>query len=168
MASRTMKKAVVSRKQPVAIKTMPWVVWLVVLMLVITGVGATPAGYSMLVDPSGAGLGMDTEWLSTNIFPNFLVPGIFLFGLIGIGSLLVALFLVWRPNWKWAQALNPFRKMHWSWTAAMGLGLALVVWITVQVLSVELFSVLQPTFFAFGVATMVIMALPAVRRHYTA
>lgn len=168
MASRTMKQPVPSSKKVAQVQSRPWVLWLVVLMLVITGIGALPNGWGLITDPSGASLGMSTEWLSAPIFPNFFVPGLFLFSVIGLGSLLVALLIIWRPDWRWAQALNPVRAQHWVWTAAMGIGLALMVWITVQMLSVKFFSWLQPTFFLTGAATMIIMALPAVRRYFKA
>lgn len=38
-------------------------------------IGAIPAGYSMIVEPNGSGLGMTTEILAGSPFTNFFIPG---------------------------------------------------------------------------------------------
>jgi len=43
-----------------------------------TGIGAIPAGYNMLTDTSGQGLGMSTSLLENSPLDSFLLPGLFL------------------------------------------------------------------------------------------
>ena len=46
---------------------------------VVLGIGALGAGQAFVRDRSGAALGMDSGWLDGSPFPDFLVPGLFLF-----------------------------------------------------------------------------------------
>ena len=94
------------------------IIWLGILQAFI-GVGAVPAGIVMIYNPSGSDLGMTVEMLINSPFANFLIPGIFLLGLNGIGSLIGALasFLRYRSAGK----------------IAIGLGLFLILWIFIQV-----------------------------------
>ena len=85
------------------------------------GIGAVPAGFLFIVDPTGASLGFPLEWLADTPFKNYLVPGIFLFGVNGIGSLTGA-FLTFRRHWL-------------ASLAAVGLGAFLIGWIAVQVIA---------------------------------
>ena len=62
------------------------------------GIGAVPAGISMIFDPSGGSLGMSLDMLTNTPFSDFLIPGIFLLAINGIGSLIggAASFLRYR------------------------------------------------------------------------
>lgn len=88
------------------------------------GIGAVPAGFLFIVDPTGAGLGFPSDWLATlatTPFKNYLVPGIFLFSVNGIGSL--------------TGAFLTFRRHRLASLVAFGLGAFLMSWIVVQVLT---------------------------------
>lgn len=147
----------------------PWTLWVVVGLLVFIAIGAVAAGFSMIVDPTGAGLGMTTDWLESPFFADYLIPGLFLFLVNGLGSLFAAAALIWRPGWAWAERLNPYRRQRWPWTLAVALGLVYMVWITIQVLSIpSMFSFLQPTVFLIGMAIVVLMIEPRMRRAFAA
>jgi hypothetical protein len=60
------------------IKDKRLIIWLGILQAFI-GVGAVPAGILMIINPSGSDMGMTVEMLVNSPFPNFLIPGIFLF-----------------------------------------------------------------------------------------
>jgi len=86
---------------------------------IFVGIGAAPAGMSMITDPSGSGLGMPLEILVNSPFPDFLVPGIFLLLVNGIGSLI--------------GAVASFRRFRLAGEIAVVLGTFLIFWIIVQV-----------------------------------
>ena len=88
------------------------------------GIGAIPAGAMLIIDPSGGPLGMTTDALAGSPFPNFLIPGIFLLLVNGIGSLIGAVLT--------------FRKHPQADVVAIGLGAFLMAWIVVQVWSMGL------------------------------
>lgn len=146
--------------------TRPWQLYVTVGLLAFVGIGALPAGLAFIVDPSGALLGLPADLLNSPIFPDFLVPGLFLFFVIGIGSLLAAAFLLWRPAWGWPNRLNPFRRQQWHWALAFAVGCTLMIWIVVQLFSITLDSFLQPFIFAIGAAIVMLLLLPGMRGYY--
>ncbi|MBN1122667.1 MAG: hypothetical protein JXJ17_16435 [Anaerolineae bacterium] len=98
-----------------------WLNIVLCVLQVFIGIGAIPAAVVLISDPSGAGLGMSMDMLVGSPFPNFLIPGIFLLMVNGVGSLIGA-FL-------------SFRRHEYASLAAMGLGLFLIMWIIIQVIS---------------------------------
>ena len=64
-----------------------WPAILLGIIQIFIGIGAVPAGIAMIVDPSGNKLGMSLEMLTNSPFSDFLIPGIFLLVVNGIGSL---------------------------------------------------------------------------------
>lgn len=108
------------------------------LIQIFVAIGALPAGYAMITDPSGKSLGMTTDMLAGSHFHNFLVPGIFLFTVNGIFHLVAGILSI--------------KKKKYTWLPGTALGIALIIWITVQVFSVNMSSFLQPLFFIIGIA----------------
>jgi len=83
------------------------------------GIGAVPAGIAMISDPSGRGLGMPLEMLANSPFSDFLIPGVFLLVINGIGSLL--------------GGIASFKRYRCAGEIAAGLGTFLILWIAAQV-----------------------------------
>lgn len=148
-----------------AVRRRPWSVWVVVALMIILALGALPVGWSMVTDPSGAGMGMSTDWLKPP-FESYFLPGIFLLLGMGAANLFAAALLLLRPQWGWAERLNPFNSQEWPWTLAMAMGVFVMVWIAVQVVSVTLYSFLQPAVFIAGLLIFTLMWLPTTRRAY--
>lgn len=94
-------------------------VWFTGTLQALLAIGAIPAGLGFILDPTGSEIGMSPEMLAGSPFPDFLVPGIVLFLVNGIGSL--------------AGAVLTFRRHALAGKAAMGLGVFLMAWIVVQV-----------------------------------
>jgi hypothetical protein len=89
------------------------------ILQMFVGIGAVPAGMAMISDPSGRSLGMDLEMLVNSPFADFLIPGVFLLLVNGIGSVL--------------GAITSFRRHRYAGEIAAGLGTFLMVWIAAQV-----------------------------------
>jgi len=112
------------------------------------GVGALPAGYVMIADPSGQKLGMYLQMLSNSPFSNFLIPGMFLFSINGLGSLIGGIISIKRTK------LTDL--------VAIGLGTFLIVWILVQFYWIG-FHWLQAVYFILGIVEVVLGL--RIRRH---
>lgn len=112
------------------------------IIQIFVATGALPAGYAMMADPSGKGLGMTTEMLAHSPFGSFLIPGIFLFTVNGLFQLIAGILTLKRRNYMWLPGI--------------GLGIALLIWIIVQVLSIGLNSVLQPVYFGIGLIEIIL------------
>jgi hypothetical protein len=92
--------------------------WLGILQMFI-GIGAVPAGIAMISDPSGRSLGMPLEMLVNSPFADFLIPGVFLLVVNGIGTLL--------------GGIASFKRHRFAGEIAAGLGTFLMLWIAAQV-----------------------------------
>jgi len=113
----------------------PGFVWIGIAAQVFVGVMAVPVGLVMVLEPNGSPLGIPHEWVADSVFGSFLVPGLFLLLVNGIGQLVAAALAVMRtPSAPWLMG---------------AFGVVLMAWIVVQVLVIPL-SVLQPIIFALG------------------
>lgn len=101
------------------------------------GVGAVGGGMMAILNPQGPG-GMPTEALKNSPFSDYLIPGIILFAVIGIGNLFSALVILFRPRF------HVYVSSVFSW--------ALVIWIIVQCIMLNTVVYLHVIFFIIGLA----------------
>ena len=118
------------------------------VLQIFIGIGAIPAGFIMIVDPSGQKLGMYVQMLSNSPFANFLIPGLFLFSINGLGSLIGGIMSIKR-----AKLTELF---------AIGLGTFLIIWLLVQFYWIG-FHWLQAFYFALGIVELLLGL--RIRRH---
>ncbi|MCX7783944.1 MAG: hypothetical protein N2318_09935 [Meiothermus sp.] len=135
-------------------------------VLAFVAVGALYGGYSFLSDPSGGKMGIPTEWLSRTGFSDYFIPGLILFAVLGVLPLLTVVLLWLRPDWGWMQGLENLFHVHWVWGLAFGIGLAQMIWIVYQVVTMGLLFWLQPTMFGMGLLICGLCLLPSVRAHF--
>ena len=81
--------------------SLPGIARLAVVLEVFLGLGALFGGGALILAPDGHLLGMPVKLLAGSPFPSSLVPGIILFGLIGVAPLMAAAITLRR------QALAP-------------------------------------------------------------
>jgi hypothetical protein len=111
-------------------------------LLAINGAGAVYGGILLATDPTGWKLGMPTSILQYSPFSDFLVPGLLLLIIIGVGSLLVcALTLVKARGYA-------------TWTIFMGFTLS--IWIAVQMLMLRDVHALHLIYAFIGILLIVI------------
>ncbi|MGE7111172.1 hypothetical protein [Lysinibacillus sp. NPDC047702] len=111
-------------------------------LLLLVAIGAIPAGIGFISKPDGSNLSMSVNLLKDSPFKDFLIPGILLLTIHGLGSLLGS-FL-------------SFKHHSFAITVTLVLGFAMVVWIVAQVYWLGLKSILQPTFFVVGVIEIIL------------
>ena len=104
--------------------------------LVLLGVGALAGGIALVLRPDGSVMHFDVQLLAGSPFTDYLVPGLILGGLFGIGSLVVAVMGLRRSR------LAPF--------LAFAIGSAQMIWIIVELAIIKEVSLLHPMFFAVG------------------
>lgn len=97
--------------------------------------GAIVGGLAAIIHPQ-APLGMRVEELQDFPFPDFFIPGLILFGVIGLGNL--------------AGAVVVARQGAWADQVSGGLGAALMVFIAVQCFMLGAIVFLHVLYFAFG------------------
>lgn len=88
------------------------------VLLVFQGLGAVGGGLALMLGPQGQIIPLSVSMLAGSAFSSYFVPGLILFAVLGLGPLAVAA-LAWRRH-GWAPFLT------------LGVGLALLIWLSVQ------------------------------------
>lgn len=111
-----------------------------VVLDVILGIGAVGGGLALMLGPHGEILPLPISRLKGSPFDSYFGPGLILFTVLGVGPIAVAL-LTWRRQ-RWAPLLT------------FGVGLALLIWMGVEVAIIGYASdpPLQPIYIGLGVA----------------
>lgn len=104
------------------------------------GLGALGGGFMLVRDPSGSALELPMSLLEGSPFSDFLIPGIFLLAVNGIGSLIGA-------------GLS-FTRRRYAQEIAIILGAILVAWIVIQVVIIRSFHWLHVLYFILGVVEL--------------
>jgi uncharacterized BrkB/YihY/UPF0761 family membrane protein len=128
----------------------PAALYLYVLGAAFLGVSALFGGGNLMFNPTGSTLNMSLELLSGTPFGDFLIPGLILFSVFGVGSFVV-LFGV-------------LRRHRWAWFASVGLGIALVGWIVTQIFLIQTVNVLHLVYGGLGVILAVLSLTPSFRK----
>ncbi len=104
------------------------------------GLGALAGGFGLVKDPSGSALGVPLSFLEGSPFPDFLIPGIFLLAVNGVGSMIGAVL--------------SFIRRRYAQEIAIVLGAILVAWIVIQVVIIRSFSWMHILYFILGVVEL--------------
>jgi hypothetical protein len=114
----------------------PWYAWVAAVAAAFTGIAAIPVGLLFLGDPSGAAIGIPQGWIEATVFGTYVIPGLYLLLVNGVGMLVLAA-LIWRRHWAA------------PWLTGI-LGVGLVIWILVQLAVMPETMVLQWIFLGVG------------------
>ena len=125
----------------------PTTLYLYLLGALALGLSAMIGGGMLILDPSGERLSIPLSYLDGSPFSNYLVPGIILFSVFGVGSFVVIYGLI--------------RRFPYSWPAALGLGFGQVVWIAVQIAIIGEMNLLHLIYGGLGL-TLGLLALALV------
>ena len=101
------------------------------------GLGAVGGGLGLVLEPSGANLGMPLEMLNHSPFSDFLVPGLVLLIVNGFGSI--------------AGSVSSFNLFRYTAEIALALGAFLVAWILFQVYWIHSFHWLHALYLSLGI-----------------
>ncbi len=142
------------------------VVRLLLGMHIFLSIGALFGGGAFILGPDGRLIQMPFSHLKDSPFQSFLVPGILLFTTLGIYPLAVGYGLWKRPAWRWPNSINPFKWMHWCWAGALSVGVATIIWITVQMVWVPI-GVVHIFYLLYGIGLLAVTLHPGVRRFYS-
>ncbi|WP_185974782.1 hypothetical protein [Deinococcus detaillensis] len=134
--------------------------------LIFLGVSALFGGIILVSSPSGAGPSIPLSVLRYSPFSDFLMPGLILGTVFGVGSIGAVLALWMRPAWPLGTALTRFTGEHWAWSVAVALGLGQIIWIVTQILMLRELNVVQVLYGSLGVLIVVLACLPGVRQYF--
>ncbi len=145
----------------------PQALWPLVGAMAFLALGAFVGGISFVADPSGAGLGARLSWLDETPVNDFLLPGVFLLLVFGIGTLLVMAGLVSRFTPRVLRPLERWIGFRWSWTGTIAIGLMLVLWILYEFTIFPDRIALQPILIGVGALMAGTPFVTSMRAYYT-
>jgi len=137
-----------------------------IYLLGFLGFGALGGGGALVISPSGHLIGMPLSLLEKSPFNNFLIPGFILFLLLGIAPCLLIFALIRKPPSVFAEKLNCYHDMHWSWTFSIYIAFLLIAWIQLEMVFLQAVSWLHTFYMLLAVAILLVALLPTVRRQY--
>lgn len=134
----------------------PASVYALLASLLIQGLSGVGGGVALVADPSGGIIGLPISWLRASPLESYLVPGVFLFFALGVLPLVVV-YTVWI-------------RLPWAWFASALVGLALIVWILVEILIIgyQPEPPLQLIYGILGVTIFFLALLPSVETYCVA
>ncbi|MGM0588078.1 MAG: hypothetical protein ACQETE_06685 [Bacteroidota bacterium] len=108
-------------------------------------------GGALIGDPTGDALQLPTSLLAGTPFPDFLIPGLILFSVLGIFPLIVC--------------IGSWQRRTWAWPGAVLVSIALIIWIGVEIAMIGYASEppLQLIYGLVGIALLILTLLPSVR-----
>ncbi len=111
-----------------------------VVLDAVLGIGAFGGGLALMLGPHGEILPLPVSLLKGSPFDSYCGPGLILFTVLGVGPLAVAL-LAWRRQ-RWAPLLT------------VGVGVALLIWLAVEIAIIGYANdpPLQPIYIGLGIA----------------
>lgn len=143
----------------------PVMLWFLLFNLLYLGFGGLYGGIAMLTDPSGSSLDF-AEILPLLPVPDYTLPGLFLFFILGLLPLFLIYALLACPKWTWAETLFRWSGHHWTWASTLTLGIILVLWLVIEGLLIEFNSPIQYITAVNGFLIILLVSLPGVRRLY--
>jgi len=111
------------------------------------GIGAVAGGFGAVMDPSGESMGATTEMLKVGPFRDFLIPGLFLLVVNGLGNL--------------AAAVGAWRRYAFQPYVSSGLGVVMMLWIVIQVIVLQSVVALHVATFLLGMAVTLVALILA-------
>jgi len=127
----------------------PKLLWPLLVLLVLQGIGGLFGGGALVLDPSGDLLGMASS-VDPSPFPDFLIPGLILLVLLGLVPLVVAYGL--------------YRGRAWAWFGSFAIGCALVIFELTEVAVIG-YNFQQVIWGPIGLLIALLAITPAVQ-HY--
>ena len=113
-----------------------------IVLMMVTALNALATGYSFMVDPSGAGLGMSTSFIQNSPFTDFFIPGIILFIFNGLTNIVTSIIAIRKGK---------------DYSLLISLqGLILLGWIIIQFTMVEIFHPLHLIMGIIGACLIII------------
>lgn len=119
-------------------------------MHIFVGIGAIFGGLAAIINPQEP-LGMSAKYLKNSPFNNYLIPGIILFTIIGLGNISGGLMLRF--------------KLRFQGYISCVFSCALVIWIVVQCIMLNAVAFLHILFFIIGLIEVTLSMFILIEQH---
>jgi hypothetical protein len=144
----------------------PKLIYLLMSLMLLQAISALPSAFMLIIRPSGELLGMPLSHLQHSPFNDFLIPGLFLFLVLGVLPLIIFIALVRPFKSRFFETLNIYRDQNWAWTFSYYTGIILVMWINLQLLMIRQWDFLHLFYSSLGLLIIVVVHYPSVVKFY--
>jgi uncharacterized BrkB/YihY/UPF0761 family membrane protein len=127
----------------------PLLSWVLFALLVLQALGGLAGGGALAARPDGSLLKMPLSYIQGSPFPDYRVPGLLLFLVLGVFPLVVAIGLL--------------RRRPWAWFGAFAVGCGLIIFEVVEY-GVIGYNVQQPVWGSVGALIALTSLAPSVQR----
>lgn len=144
----------------------PLMLWPLILVLLFLALGGFSGGIPMLTDPANGGYLQFAELLPQLPISNFVLPGLFLFIVMGLFPLLLTYALIARPAWNGVNRFFQWSRHYWAWTVTLILVLIIAIWLAVEGWLLGWWPITYATA-VIGFLILLFAMMPSVRKFYT-
>jgi hypothetical protein len=137
-----------------------------IVLQIFLALGAIFGGGMLVIDPSGEGLKMPLSLLEQSPFPNYFIPGLLLFFILGVIPVWISFGLVFKKSSNIANKINVFPHQHWAWSFSLYSGFALIIWIFAQAYFFQAVYAVHLVYFTLGIVIQIVTLLPGVQKKY--
>lgn len=132
----------------------PIILYVLIALLIFQGLSGIFGGIFLIADPTGATLNIPIDWLEGSPFSSYFIPGLILLIVLGIFPLYV-IYLLWI-------------KSYFSKYSVMFVGIALILWIVVQIVFIGYGSdpPLQAIYGFLGLLILILSLSPSMKNYY--
>jgi len=111
------------------------------ILLLFNGIGALYGGLNLMILPDGSSIQLSLRWLEHTPFQDYLIPGIILFIMNGLLSILILGVLLLRvKNYEWLVVIQ---------------GVILISWISTQIILIQTINFLHLILGLTGVSMII-------------
>lgn len=127
----------------------PLLSWVLFALLVLQALGGLAGGGALAARPDGSLLKMPLSYIQDSPFPDYRIPGLLLFLVLGVFPLVVAVGLL--------------RRRPWAWYGAFAVGCGLIIFELVEYVVIG-YNVQQPIWGGVGALIALTSLAPSVQR----
>jgi len=143
----------------------PFMLWPLIFVLLFLALGGFSGGIPMLTDPANGGYLQFAELLPLLPVSNLILPGLFLFVVMGLFPLLLAYALIARPAWNRVDSFFRWSKHYWAWTATLILVAIIAIWLAFEGWLLGWWPITYATA-VIGFLILLFAMVPSVRKFY--
>ncbi|MCW3125515.1 MAG: hypothetical protein JWO03_1173 [Bacteroidetes bacterium] len=147
-------------------KKKPFILYALLGLLLFQGIGAMGGGGALMIRPDGSILHMPLSPLAESVFPNYLIPGLILFFILGVFPVFTFYLLLRQPQWHFLGALNIYSDRYVGWMFSLFIGISLIIWMYVELVEIGYGSIVQTIYFVLGLLILILTLTPGVMKYY--
>ena len=119
-----------------------------------------------MIKPDGSLIHMPVSILQGSVFPNFLIPGIVLFLVLGVYPVFTFSIIVIKPQWWFLRLFNLYKDRFVGWSFSLFIGLGLIIWMQVEAMVIGYGAFIQAMYFIVGLLILVFALMPGVMKYF--